>query len=558
MAGASFAVCTAAPTGDALCQGTSLTTTYTDITLGVPCTNVATATGPTSGVGCTNPGLSDSLGNVIVFGTSAIRWGQISGYLITPQTIPFAFPATSTSSIAFNSITPGTNTGALRIGTGGTLLPTGTGEIRSSAFVPYSSAQTAPGTLDYTGCSGQSPARNPFAWVPLANGHFAELWCMDELVVSPPASPAGTPEFTYRMWGNNTSTPMPGNKNRFFGLYGSPNLGGISSSASQQSSIFAVTWDNTAVSGLQQDYDQEQSAYSDCIIGGPNTNFHGHAGGEVDFGCWRGSMADSRTAVVGTAPTIFSTFSAQISRANAGAVMNGSEGKWVNYRGVISNGVATALGGTMNFDNFLAEGADVGPCSGSGCTYYGFRSRLPSPRFGNANFGFEADNFGTNAGDYDFVGTGVNASGTAAGFNAFVGPTALGAAAHCGAGIQVCVTGGTLTIANQIVSSLATGTAPFSVTSTTPVANLTAVPTTYNHSGTQQTAAHVIRDRCTLGTDCAVTLVGSAVFTSSSTYDCTAIDRTGANSIQFAPSSGSAFTLTGTGTDLISYICVGN
>lgn len=90
------------------------------------------------------------------------------------------------------------------------------------------------------------------------------------------------------------------------------------------------------------------------------------------------------------------------------------------------------------------------------------------------------------------------------------------------------------------------------------VTSWTTIPLLYNHSGTQQTVAHIIRDRCTLGTDCAITLTGSAVFTSSSTYDCTVADRTGANAVQFNPTSGSAFTLTGTGTDTLSYVCVGN
>ena len=116
----------------------------------------------------------------------------------------------------------------------------------------------------------------------------------------------------------------------------------------------------------------------------------------------------------------------------------------------------------------------------------------------------------------------------------------------------------TISASGQVTSTLSTGTAPFVIASTTPVANLTTVPTTYNHSGTQQTATHLVRDRCTLGTDCSVTLAGSAVFTSSSTYDCVAIDRTGANAVQFSPSSGSAFALTGTGTDTVSYVCVGN
>ena len=107
-------------------------------------------------------------------------------------------------------------------------------------------------------------------------------------------------------------------------------------------------------------------------------------------------------------------------------------------------------------------------------------------------------------------------------------------------------------------STQTTGTAPFTVASTTPVANLTAVPTTYNHSGTQATGVHIVADACTLGTSCSVTLVGSAVFTSSSSYFCTATDETAAAAVKFVPSSGSAFALTGTGTDVLSYVCVGN
>ena len=110
----------------------------------------------------------------------------------------------------------------------------------------------------------------------------------------------------------------------------------------------------------------------------------------------------------------------------------------------------------------------------------------------------------------------------------------------------------------QIVSTLATGTAPFSITSTTPVANLTSVPTTYNKSGTQQTATHLVQDTCTLGTDCAVTLTNAAVFTSSTSYTCVCEDDSAIAACRVDQSSGSAFTITGTGTDAIRYICLGN
>ena len=97
----------------------------------------------------------------------------------------------------------------------------------------------------------------------------------------------------------------------------------------------------------------------------------------------------------------------------------------------------------------------------------------------------------------------------------------------------------------------------FSFTSPWPT-QLNSISALYNSTGVAQSTAHIVVDRCTLGTNCSVTLTGASVFTSSTSYNCVAIDRTGANAVQFVPSSGSAFALTGTGTDLISYICAGN
>lgn len=107
-------------------------------------------------------------------------------------------------------------------------------------------------------------------------------------------------------------------------------------------------------------------------------------------------------------------------------------------------------------------------------------------------------------------------------------------------------------------STLATGTAPLTVTSTTPVAHLAATPTAYNAAGTQQTNGHFVFGTCTLGTSCAVTLVGSAVYTGAATYVCTAQDQTAIAATKVAQASGSAFTITGTGTDVLGYSCIGN
>lgn len=121
---------------------------------------------------------------------------------------------------------------------------------------------------------------------------------------------------------------------------------------------------------------------------------------------------------------------------------------------------------------------------------------------------------------------------------------------------QFLTTGGKTRL--QFTSTLATGIAPFAVTSTTPVANLAATPTAYNAAGTQQTGGHFVFGSCVLGTSCSVTLVGSAIYTGAATYVCAAQDQTAIAAAKVAQASGSAFTITGTGTDTIGYSCVGN
>lgn len=120
----------------------------------------------------------------------------------------------------------------------------------------------------------------------------------------------------------------------------------------------------------------------------------------------------------------------------------------------------------------------------------------------------------------------------------------------------------TISATGQVTSTLATGTAPLVIASTTPVANLTAVPTTYNHSGTQATAAHVVADTVTLsGGTATVTLTSSAVFTNATSYQCVANSQTGANAVKVDQSTGTpgvTIVFTGTGTDVIHYIAVGN
>jgi len=121
-----------------------------------------------------------------------------------------------------------------------------------------------------------------------------------------------------------------------------------------------------------------------------------------------------------------------------------------------------------------------------------------------------------------------------------------------------CSGAATISLPVQLASTLATGTAPLSITSTTPVANLTTVPTTYNAAGTQQTATHLVQDTCTVGTNCGVTLTGSAAYTNATSYTCTCEDDSAIVACRVNQTAGNGFTITGTNADVIRYICVGN
>lgn len=113
--------------------------------------------------------------------------------------------------------------------------------------------------------------------------------------------------------------------------------------------------------------------------------------------------------------------------------------------------------------------------------------------------------------------------------------------------------------ANKITLTVSTGTAPLTITSTTPVTNLNAYAVTYGTSGTQLTNCHTVLGTVTLsGGSATVTLSGSAVFTGSSTYVCLVVDNTGTNAVKVTQTSGTSITFTGTGTDVVQFIAVGN
>ena len=127
--------------------------------------------------------------------------------------------------------------------------------------------------------------------------------------------------------------------------------------------------------------------------------------------------------------------------------------------------------------------------------------------------------------------------------------------------------GGTEAIVAEgvIASAVAQGTAPITAVSQTADVNLHARPYVLSTSGTQQVsgtpgsgAAKIVTGSVPLVAGTAtVTLTGDAVFTGSGTYTVAGSNATNANPWKVAKSSGSVFTITGTGTDTINFIAVG-
>lgn len=138
-------------------------------------------------------------------------------------------------------------------------------------------------------------------------------------------------------------------------------------------------------------------------------------------------------------------------------------------------------------------------------------------------------------------------------FNNVIGPNA---GTNKG-GVYFDVTGSIKASGGQLVSSIATGTPPFIVASTSPVNGLFANPTTYQANGTQIiTQLHMVFGQAVVSGTATVTLVGGAIFTSLSSYSCIANDTSASLPVRIQYTSGSQFIISSTGTN-VTYLCEG-
>lgn len=100
--GAQVAICAQNPgaTPNPPCQeaGNSLVTTFTTLALTGSCSMNPATLGPLNGTGCTNPGLTDAYGNMLIYGGpgGGPYWYEVYGNAITTYAAPLQFGGTPT------------------------------------------------------------------------------------------------------------------------------------------------------------------------------------------------------------------------------------------------------------------------------------------------------------------------------------------------------------------------------------------------------------------------------------------------------------------------------
>lgn len=158
-------------------------------------------------------------------------------------------------------------------------------------------------------------------------------------------------------------------------------------------------------------------------------------------------------------------------------------------------------------------------------------------------------------------GTGTTTPGIVAGSNMSVtGTWPNQTVGFAGGAVSVASLAATGQVSGStLVSSVATGTAPFTVSSTTPVANLTAQnhPEMLTQTGTLLTNSRIVLFAAIL-TSGTTTVAFTTGFSNSTSFICSASDRTAPNAVQIVNASATSINLTGTGSDIIQGMCAGN
>lgn len=118
-------------------------------------------------------------------------------------------------------------------------------------------------------------------------------------------------------------------------------------------------------------------------------------------------------------------------------------------------------------------------------------------------------------------------------------------------------------VANALTSTVATGTAPITVSSTTPVANLTVAnhPLVYEGPASGALATNELQYWDTVvgsGSPATYTFKGTFTYTSASTFGCVCTDQSTQTACQASPGTANTVSLTGGSGDTVFIFCTGH
>ena len=617
--GATFATCTnnpgatlVTPCGEA---GNSLQTTYTTAALSTPCTSNPATLGPLSGTGCTNPGLSDAYGNAVVFaaggGCNVTNgcWYEVYGNQITATAYPLLFPAsnnltapgpigTTTPSIvdayALNAVLyvganivqwSGSDIGA-QINSAYAALPAAGGQIvvepkTGGGCYAYTTPITfttagkfviIQGAVSNNSNASSIPGGSCLNFTP-SSGTALTFDIDASGVGSGNAMGAGMRDITLS---NNLCITNGGCGGTAIGIstgtvgcgscmFSNDSIEGFNEGMSiTDNAGWGIVWLNTSfvwnATGIY--YNTPGGHELDKFYGGilntdgtaVNLNvgdelavFGGHLDNNTTCGVSMGN--NSTLHLIGvhyenTGGTNLPTYSCGTSTSSVLDISGGSASEdattgtnstpWFKAGVVHADGLFLASSGRVETGGIFSASTSLSGINVSSKSYSTLIGANPLVN----NFVAAVVTYGGDGARVPYVGM------PEARFPLRTAPSDIQTT-----GFGDCYGDST---ANALLCS-------FNNDTPTQVTRWVDNGPVYNHSGAALTSPHTVRDFCILGTSCVVTLAGTAAFSTSSSFVCVASDKTGANPIQVAyPSDGAHVTFTGTGTDNLAYICVGN
>lgn len=208
LAGANVAICTNNPGSTPVVPpNCTLASTYSDVTLTTQCT---AASGLTYGTGCANPGMSDSFGNVIIWGNPGVYYMQVYGQHVNTYVLPIQLGGSggggSSFALVSNPSSAATNTIVPTVNNIPSLVqkcPTGS----SPTQIAYQITDGSNNNIYSITCGGQVTILNGAGGTITAGDLFGSLQVVP-FTANETFNASGTMAFKTTLTGNVTSSSL--------------------------------------------------------------------------------------------------------------------------------------------------------------------------------------------------------------------------------------------------------------------------------------------------------------------------------------------------------------